>query len=186
MDLYEALAGRRSVRDYTGTAVDEAMIDKLIHAAVQAPSAVNAQPWSFTVVRDRNLLDRISREAKAHMLVTMPSDHQMTHLRASLVDPHFHIFHHAPVLILICGPAAGSWITEDCSMAAQNLMLAAHAEGLGTCWIGFAQAFLNTQPGRAIVGVPHSSCVVAPIIVGHPAKAPAAVPRLEPRIHWLG
>ena len=186
MDLYSAITGRRSVREYTGAAVEQAVIEKLIRAAVQAPSAVNAQPWSFTVVRDRNLLDRISREANAHMLVTMPADHQMTHLRASLVDPHFHIFHHAPALIVISGPAVGSWITEDCSMAAQNLMLAAHAEGLGTCWIGFAQAFLNTPSGRAIVGTPQSSCVVAPIIVGHPAATPAAVPRLEPRIHWLG
>lgn len=185
MELHEAIDGRRSIRNYTDANVTPAVIDGLIRAAVQAPSAVNAQPWSFTVVRDRNLLDRISHEAKAHMLVTMPSFHQFAHLRLSLVDPRFQIFHHAPVLIVISGPAAGSWITEDCSMAAQNLMLAAYAQGLGTCWIGFAQAFLNTSAGRTLIDLPESALVVAPIIVGHPKAAAAPVPRLDPKVHWL-
>jgi nitroreductase len=72
MDLNVAITGRRAVREYTAQAVDEKSIRALINAAIQAPSAVNQQPWTFTVVRDQSVLDRISREAKSHMLATMP------------------------------------------------------------------------------------------------------------------
>lgn len=74
MDLNDAITGRRSAREYTGEAVDERTIRRLIDAAVHAPNAVNQQPWTFTVVRDQGLLDRISRDAKAHTLATMPEN----------------------------------------------------------------------------------------------------------------
>jgi nitroreductase len=61
MDINVAISGRRSVREYTSQPVDEATIRRLIDAAVLAPSAVNQQPWSFTVVRDQALLDRATR-----------------------------------------------------------------------------------------------------------------------------
>lgn len=106
---------------------------------------MNQQPWSFTVVRDQAVLDRISREAKAHMLATMPADHHSAHFKPILNDPNFHIFYHAPALILISAQSPGPWIVEDCALAAQNLMLSAYAAGLGSCWIGFAQSFLNSR-----------------------------------------
>jgi len=70
MDVKEAIYGRRAVREFTTEPVEEAALRGLIDAAVQAPSAVNQQPWLFTVVKDRELLARISNEAKAHMLRT--------------------------------------------------------------------------------------------------------------------
>jgi Nitroreductase len=72
MDLTEAIFGRRSTRDYTAEAVDEPTIRRLIDAAIHAPNASNGQPWTFTVVRDQGLLDRISDAAKSHMLATLP------------------------------------------------------------------------------------------------------------------
>ena len=76
MDLNEAIAGRRSTREYKAEGVDEQTIRRLIDAAVLAPSAVNQQPWTFTVVRDQDVLDRLSRAAKSHMLSTMPTGSQ--------------------------------------------------------------------------------------------------------------
>jgi nitroreductase len=190
MDIHEAISGRRSTREYTKQMVDEATVRRLIAAAIQAPNAVNTQPWTFTVVREQTLLERLSREAKAHMLATMPTDmaagNRAEHFRSTLGDPGFQIFYHAPVLILISGNAPASWIIEDCALAAQNLMLAAYALGLGTCWIGFAQSYLNTAAGKQALGLPESWVPVAPIIVGHPSAAPAAVPRKAPEIRWVG
>ena len=186
MELHEAIRGRRAVRDYTPEAVDEATIRRLVDAAIQAPSAVNQQPWGFTVVRDSNLLDRLSREAKAHQMATMPAHSQSAHFKSLLADPDFQIFHHAPVLIVISAVAGGPWIVEDCSLAAQNLMLAAYAEGLGSCWIGFAQSLLDTREGRTLLGLPEAWVPVAPIIVGHPRTWPEPVPRRQPDIHWVG
>ncbi|MGZ5650680.1 MAG: nitroreductase family protein [Usitatibacter sp.] len=186
MDLNETITGRRAVLEYTAEAVDERTIRRLIHAAIHAPSAVNQQPWTFTVVRDQSVLDRVSRDAKSHMLATLPAGPQSDHFRPRLGDPDFHIFYHAPVLILISAIAQGPWIVEDCALAAENLMLAAYGAGLGTCWIGFAQGFLNTPEGKDALGLPAAWLSVAPIIVGHPKGVPPPVPRKVPEIRWVG
>jgi len=185
MDLTDAIDSRRAVREYTKEAVDERTIRDLIGAAIRAPSAVNEQPWTFTVVRDQAVLDAISRSAKTHMLATLPAAHA-DHFRARLGDPAFHIFYHAPVLVVISAVAQGPWIVEDCALAAENLMLAAAARRLGTCWIGFAQGYLNTAEGKKALGLPAAWVTVAPIIVGHPKALPAPVPRKEPEIRWVG
>lgn len=186
MDIKEAIFGRRAVREYTEEAIDQETIRQLIRAAVHAPSAVNQQPWTFTVVRDRNVLDQISHDAKSHMLAAMTAGPHSDHFRSLLDAADFQIFYHAPVLILISAIAQGPWIVEDCSLAAQNLMLAAYAGGLGTCWIGFAQSFLNTADGKKMLGLPAACVSIAPIIVGRPKGSPAPVPRKEPEIRWLG
>jgi nitroreductase len=85
--------------------VDEETVRRLIDAAVHAPSASNGQPWTFTVVRDQGLLDRISDAAKSHMLATLPDGPQSDRYRTILSDASFQIFYHASALILISGIA---------------------------------------------------------------------------------
>ncbi len=186
MDLIEAIYNRRAVREFNAEPVDEKMLRQLIDAAVQAPSAVNQQPWSFSVVRDKALLARISHEAKAHTLRTTPMGLASHHFQELLSNPNFDIFYHAPALVLIAAVAQSPWAVEDCSLAAENLMLAARAFGLGTCWIGFAQTWLGTSEGKAALNLPGAYVPVAPIIVGHPKSAPLPVPRKKPEIHWIG
>ena len=186
MDLSDAINGRRSTRDFMAEAVDEESIRRLIDAAVRAPSASNGQEWTFTVVRDQALLDRISEAAKAHMLTILPADPQSERRRTTLSDPAFHIFYHAPALILVAGTTPTPWVVEDCALAAQNLMLAAHGEGLGSCWIGYAQRYLDTPEGKDVLGLPASCVPVAPIIVGHPTTPPPPVTRKEPEVRWVG
>jgi nitroreductase len=185
MNLDDAIMSRRSVREYTADPVGEPTIRRLIDAAVHAPNAVNQQPWTFTVVRDQGVLDCVSRDAKVHMQANMQAGLQSARFKM-LGDPSFHIFYHAPVLVLISAVAPGPWIVEDCALAAGNLMLAACAAGLGSCWIGFAQAYLNTPEGKQALGLSPTTVPVAPIIVGHPKGTPPAVARKEPEIRWVG
>lgn len=185
MNLQQAIYSRRSVREYTAEAVDEASIRQLINAAVQAPSAVNRQPWSFRVVRDQALLTRISDRAKAHMLATTPAGQLSQHFQGILSDRSFNIFYHAPALILICSLIDDPWAVENCALAAENLMLTACAVGLGTCWIGFARGWLCTSEGKSALSLPATCVPVAPIIVGHPKSPAAGVHRKEPDIRWI-
>ncbi len=185
MELMDAIFKRRSVRDYRTDSLPQETVTRLIEAAIHAPSAINQQPWSFSVVRDPRLLDRMSHDAKAHMVNVRPAA-LPAHLYESLASPDFHVFYHAPVLIVISAIERGPWIAEDCALAAENLMLAAYGMGLGSCWIGLAQAWLDTPKGKETLGVPVSHVVVAPIIVGVPNTVPPTVPRKNPEIRWVG
>jgi nitroreductase len=186
MDLKDAIYSRRSVREFTAEPVSEATIRELIDAAIQAPSAVNQQPYAFCVIRDQKVLANISQEAKAHMVRTTPIGLMSHHFSEVLNDAKFNIFYHAPVLILICTVTDIPWALEDCALAAENLMLAARGADLGTVWIGFAQGWLGTPEGKAVLKLPGAYRPIAPIIVGHPKAAPPPVPRKEPEIRWIG
>lgn len=120
MDITEAIYGRRSTREFSAQAISDATIRKLIGAAIQAPSAVNEQPWTFTVIRNSGVLDPISRDAKVHMLAMMPKESRSQHFRPMLDDAEFHIFYHAPLLIVISASTPGPWISEDCAFAATS------------------------------------------------------------------
>lgn len=184
MDLLEAIKKRRSVREYTEEPVDDAVLRELIEAAVQAPSAINKQPWIFVVVKDPARLAEISRRAKSHLLkasLGAPAHH----FREMLSDPEFDIFYEAPALVVIAAADPTDWAVEDCALAAENFMLAACAKGLGTCWIGFAQNWLATPEGKAALGLPAPYAPIAPIVVGHPRRRPPPVPRKTPDIRWI-
>lgn len=146
MDIKKSIFGRRSVREYTSESIDQQTLRPLIDAAIHAPSALNAQPWAFTVVRDPIVLGRISKEAKCHMLANLSADGQSDHVGSLLEDPKFHIFYHAPALILISATAQGPWIVEDCALAAENLMLA----GMPKDWVaaGLASRRASSTPPR--------------------------------------
>ncbi len=186
MQLSEAIYGRRAVREYTDDPVDDRQIETLIDAAIQAPSAMNRQPWSFWVVRDQAKLARISDEAKAYMLRTTPAGLVSHHFEEMVGNISFQIFYHAPVMILVSATEDGQWGVIDCALAAQNLMLAAYDAGLGSCWIGFAEGWLGTKEGKALLELSEAHVPVAPIIVGHPARPSTPVPRRQPEIRFVG
>jgi len=186
MNFNQVLSGRRAVREYTTQAVNEKSIRHLIDCAVMAPNAVNQQPWAFIVIRDQALLDKISEETKNHVRAEKHETHHAGNFHTNLDDPSSNIFYHAPVLILISAIEAGPWIVQDCALAAENLMLSAYDQGLGSCWIGFAQSFLNSPRGKSLVQMPEGWVPAAPIIVGHAAHFPAPTPRIEPVIRWIG
>jgi nitroreductase len=162
------------------------MIYQLISSATWAPSAMNEQPCHFTVITDGVVLDEISVKVKAWLLKNISTMPRPSLFRDLLNDEKFHLLYHAPTLIVISAPTQGQWMIEDCALAAQNMMLAATSLGLGSCWIGFAQRWLNTQEARDILNLSEQNLCVAPIVVGHPKTVLPAVPRKLPVIIWVG
>jgi len=186
MNVLQAIRERRSVRDYKPEHVSAGMIYQLISSASWAPSAMNGQSSHFTVVTDAALLDEISVRAKAWLLKNVSTLPHTTHFRDLLGDENFHMLYHAPALIIISAPVQNQWAREDCSVAAQNLMLAAASLGLGSCWIGFAQSWLNTPEAQSLLNLSAQNLCVAPIAVGHPKAVLPAVPRKAPAVTWVG
>ena len=102
--------------------------------------------------------------------------------KSHLSQPDFNIFYDASTLILICARPLGNFVVADCWLAAENLMLAACAMGLGTCCIGFAVPVFNRAEVKEELGIPRDVVAVAPIIVGLPKEEAPQTPRREPQI----
>jgi len=186
---------RRAVRAYQPTRVDAPTIRALLDAAIQAPTAMHLEPWAFVVIQDMARLERYSDRAKVMAQeeagrlgdlvkasgVSPSNDHL-----ALLADPGFNIFYNAGTLIVICGKSLGPFVTADCWLAAENLMLAACSMGLGTCCIGFAVPVLNTPEVKRELAIPPDVTAIAPVIVGVPRGSTRPVPRKAPQIlSWL-
>jgi nitroreductase len=180
MTALQAIYERRSVRDYTNATVPQPKITELLHAAVQAPSALNQQPWAFAIFQGKERLKSFSDRAKPAFAKSLSS--ASSELRRMLTDPDFNMFYNANTLIVICARPGGINPAEDCCLAAQNLMLAAHAMGLATCTIGLARPWLNLPEVKAELGIPATLTPVFPVIVGYPSAHPPAVPRNAPEI----
>jgi len=184
MDAVDAIYSRRAIRDFTGTAPPREDVRALIDAAIQAPNGMNRQPWAFVVAEGRPLLADWSARAKANFAAVSP-DSALHGFREHLAAPDFNIFYNAPWLVVICATDADLMSLKDACLAAENLMLAAHDRGYGTCWIGFAEPWLGSPEGRAAASIPEGWSPIAPIILGQPASTPPRPHRNRPVIRWV-
>jgi nitroreductase len=145
--------GRRSIRAYSPAAVSEAAVQKLLEAAMAAPSAAAKDPWRFVVIRDPRTLSDIA---------------------AAL--PNGSMIASAALGIVVCGdPHAAhdqqlSYLLQDCSAAIENLLLCAHILGLGACWLGVPPRALRVNALRQILALPPAVIPVACISLGYPAE----------------
>ena len=182
---------RRSFRAYTPQRVDQPTVRSLLDAAVQAPTAMHEEPWAFVVIQDRALLKRYSDVAKGNW-ATEAAHYRQLHrgvdaatanaFATRFASPDFCVFYDASTMIAICTKHTGPFAAADCWLAAENLMLAACALGLGTCCIGSAVPVLNSPAIKAELDIPADVEVIAPIIVGVPASAANESPRRTPHI----
>jgi nitroreductase len=143
---------------------------------------------SFKVIQDRALLKRYSERAKAMFVEESrrEEDTQISLHLGMLRDPAYNIFYDGGTLVVICRKVTSPFADADCWLAAENLMLAAVAGGLGTCCIGFAVPVLNAPDVKRELGIPEEGAAVAPILLGRPRGPVAAVPRRPPEIlRWV-
>ena len=153
---------RTSVRAFTGQALSKDTIELLLRAGMAAPSAMNMQPWHFTAITDRAVLDRL-KEA----------------------NPHAKMLEQAPLAIVVSGdmtkaiegPGRDFWI-QDCSAATENILLAAHALGLGAVWTGGHPIEERANALRSILNLPETMIPLCAIVIGYPAEKP------EPKDKW--
>lgn len=171
MDWLDAMNGRRSIRQYTDEPVSEGDIERLLRAAMCAPSAGNQQPWRFVTVTDPSVREELA-----------------------VATPYSTPAGRAPLVIALCGDTGaerhpGYWV-QDCSAAMQNLLVTAHAIGLGAVWIGVHPIQERTDAVARIVGLPQGVVCLGLVAIGHPAEEKPPSERYEPefvhRDRWGG
>ncbi len=177
-EVLKAIYQRRSVRNFRPDAVPDDAIKEIIRAGVFAPSAMNAQPWRFVVIRNRETIKKLSDKAK-ELWVEQSKNMQSFELQrlADMVSrPNYNLFYNAPLLIMIFADTSGFMPQVDCSLAAQNMMLAAWSLGLGSCYIGLAQPLEKVASVMKDLGVPEKYRLVASLIFGFPAGGELKAP----------
>jgi nitroreductase len=186
-DFFDVLKSRRTVRSYTAEPMKERDLQELIDLAVLAPTGMGAQPWAFTVVINPQIMRRLNgivleflRAPRMQQLLAMEG------LQDWINGPSADIFYGAPALVVISGDTRAPSTTIDCQLAAENLFLAAHAKGLGTCYMGFLVMAAESPELQALVRIPEGHKLLAAAVVGHPALPPEGPPKRNPaRVEWV-
>jgi nitroreductase len=165
--VLETIYDRRSIRKYVDKPVPSEVITEILKAGQYAPSARNKRPCHFVVVNERPLLDQL----------------RVRHPYAAMLET-------APVCLVVCGEEAaavpGYWMI-DCAAATQNILLAAKALGLGSCWMGVAPREERMAAVTEILRLPEGIKPFAMVAIGYAANEPARPERFdETRIHYNG
>ena len=177
------------MRDYKPDEVPDDILKELIKAGTYAPSAVNKQPWRFVVIKDRNMITRLSARAKKMWLDTAGKvdDPHLKQVVNAMKMPEFNIFHNAPVLVLIFAAPDAYSPEFDCALAAGNMMLAARSLGIGSCWIGFGMPLGSDKNTLDELKVPEGHKLMAPLVFGYPVKDLQPAPKRNDDVvfHWV-
>jgi len=163
MDIFQVIRDRRSIRKYKDTPVEREKIEQILDAARLAPSWKDMQCWRFLVLDDA--------EQRARVLAAFPDD-----------NPGKKAIAMAPVVIVVCADPRESGVENgieyfiaDTAIAFEHLCLAAHALGLGTCWMGW----YNEEQIKRALAIPDDIRIIGITPLGYPDQEPKARPRKE-------
>lgn len=209
-DILEVMTSRKSIRRYKTDPVSDDMLDKILESARWAPTGENYQPWRFIVVRDQETRNRIGDLAQVGSGSRMTAWYCLGHMQerfAGIQDPEKRasvlrfmysgevsaFAKQSPVVIAVIGTLMeGSVdVPYDLSAAIENMLLMAHAQGLGGCWVhGPVASTRDAKKFKQILGIPAGMGeykVIAYVSIGWPAEArrhPRPKKKLEELVYW--
>ncbi len=166
-DTLTIIRKRRSIRKFTDQPVEREKIQLLLEAAMAAPSAMNAQPWEFVVITEKEVMDKFRR---ALMFAKMNAPAAICVLGSSRMQK---------------GKAGDKFWMQDCSAATENILLAATALGLGSVWIGVHPVTIFKRQVSSILNLPEGVTPLNLIYIGYPAETKDARTQYEEkRVQW--
>jgi len=207
-EAYRAVVmGRRSIRHFKDKPVPAQTIDRIIETAAHSPTASNEQNVGYIVVTNRELIKDVAQRIYSFALKLYEKTQRgpvglltratglsqnrylkvMDYIRDETSRGRDFILHNAPVLVLVHGPKKGSFICDNCNIAATNIINYSYSLGLGSCFIGFLTIALRfSKKLRARLHVPPGRRVYASLVLGYPAFTyKRSVSRKRPDIAWL-
>ena len=176
--VLDTIAARRSHRAYAPTQLTQEQLQILLKAGMDSPSAVNRQPWHFTVVQNQELLKEINQAVWEETMKQNPENRS-----PRFADPNFDVFYHAPTVIFISADKENYWNHMDSGIACQNICLAAESIGLGTVILGMPRAAFQNEKAeefRKALLFPETHEFTIAIAVGTPTDhKPAHLPAAD-------
>ena len=169
-EALEVLYTRRSIRRYKPEQISREEMEAVIQAGVRAASGKNGQSAIIVAVQDKETRDLLSR------------------LNAEVLGVHSDPFYGAPTVLIVLADAKSPYVVEDGSLVLGNLMNAAKAIGLGSCWINRANEVFASDEGKALLkkwGIEGEWIGVGNCILGYPAEDPAMKPRKENNVYYV-
>ena len=194
-DIFETIAHRRSIRRFSEKQIEEAHLQQIMQAGLYAPSAGGRQGVIFAVCQDKAVNERLGRIKRAnshpHMATTTS---YVSREQPSIADDAkiTNAFYDAPTVITMFAPKDFLFSKEDCALAAENMMLAADALGIGSCYIGQGWEAFADPFGQEILkqwNVPTDRYAVMQLLLGYPREGdphPTPKPRKEGRVIRMG
>lgn len=183
-ETLQAIRNRRSTRAFLPEQIKDEEIREIIDAGIYAPSASNKQPWHFTVIQNNEILDRLSEDFKEQ---ARKSDSD--YVKRVGENEKFHVFYNAPTVILVSGDETNNYAAVDCAAAVENMLIAAEAQNIGSCWVGFIAYLLNSEAGKHYLkelGIPEGYKQIHSVAFGYKkvniTKAPA---RKENSVNYI-
>jgi len=182
--VLKAIKDRRSVRFFKPDPIPKELIEKIIDAGNWAPSVGNLQPWRFVVIETENLRQRLRDIAipKWKNVIEIlkddePERYEIYSKNMAREDP---VYYSAPTIIFVIGPSI-----TNCALACENMMLAAHSLGLGSCYVGWGSLILFDNEIIEILDLKKEENIIGPIVMGYPEKYPKPPHKDEPDIKWV-
>lgn len=178
------IMNRRSIRNYKEEQIKDDELQAILDAGRFAPSAMNQQSWHFTVIQNKEVLQKIIEATKTTFL---NSGNKNFEERAKATD--FNPFYKAPTLILVSGDEKAIAPQNDCSLALENMFLAAESLGIGSCWIHSLNFLFASEEGKTLkkeLGIPEGYNPVGSGVFGYKGvDTPDPAPRKEGTINII-
>jgi len=179
-DTLKIIRQRRSIRSFKDEQIKEEELQAVLEAGLYAPNAGN-QAWHFTVIQNKELLDRLNLAAKDAAKQT-----NMDHLNDLGNNEKFNCLYNAPTLIIVSGnEQAPMPLDADCADATQNLLLAAESIGLGSCWIFFVLLAFSSLQGfefRKVLKIPEGYKPYYSVVLGYKNASAGKAPDRKPNL----
>ena len=182
-ETMKTILNRRSTRAFKNEQIPGEDLELILQAGQFAPSAINEQPWHFTVVQNKELLHKINEACRA---LLAKSGNKMFEERVK--DPNFSVFYHAPTFIIVSGDAKAMLPQIDCAIALENMFLAAESLGIGSCWIHAVANLFDNEEGKSLkneLGIPDQYAPFCSGAFGYKAMDAAAPPRKENIVSFI-
>jgi nitroreductase len=186
--IMKTIRARRSVRSYETKTIPRELLQAVIEAGNEAPSAMNSQPWRFVVVEDKDVQRKLLGAAlpQAKKLTEMVKDvdpERYASIKKRYTELPDPVYYSASAVVFVIG--SGRYAAHSCPLACENMMLAAHSLGLGSCWVGFGAMVTEDAELRTILELKDDDAIFGPILIGYPKSEPARPQKKEPKVKWI-